>query len=86
MTVGLLFAAGLAGFAIGLLHFALLRRSINALLADGRHVISLTLLRFSVTGAAAWAAVQAGAGTALALLAGILAARMLVLRRGRPEP
>lgn len=89
MSIALSLIALIGGLAVGLLHFALLRRSTAALVADGAGggigVVSLAVLRFALTGAAAWVAVQAGAGAALALLLGFLVARHLSLRRwGRP--
>lgn len=87
MSIALPLIGLIGGLAVGLLHFALLRRSATALVNEGTGggIVGLAVLRFALTGAAAWAAVQAGAGAALALLLGFLVARHLSLRRwGRP--
>ncbi|RMD94074.1 MAG: hypothetical protein D6811_03635 [Alphaproteobacteria bacterium] len=78
-------AVGAAGAALGLVHLALLGRSVRLVLearAGGRgQAVALSLLRLGLAALALWLAAQRGAGPLLALAAGFLLARQLRLRR-----
>jgi hypothetical protein len=74
-----------AGFGIGLVYFAVLRRSIEAFAADGRRLMPamLALARIAAIVTFLGLAARAGALPLLLALLGFLMARMLALRAAR---
>lgn len=81
------FAAFAVGVAAGLVHFLTLR-GITRMLATGRTVLPVALmpLRFLVLGAVLYfVARMGGAVPLIAAAAGILTARLLVVRRERAD-
>jgi hypothetical protein len=81
MTAPALFA--LLGLLGGLAYFAALRRSLAGAW-QWRRVAGGAVLRLIAAGLALWLAAQAGAAALLAVLAGFLAGRWLILRKGGP--
>ena len=82
--IGILLAlvAAPAGLAIGIFHFALLRRSVDLYTGsrDGLMAAALTLGRIVCTVLFFGLAVRPGAPTLLAALLGLLSARAVALR------
>jgi hypothetical protein len=90
MTAGPLFHSalsllliGVAGLALGLLHFNLLRRTIDALDAGWRRPALFGLARIIGTLLLFGLVSRLGGPALLAAFAGFLAARSLALRRAR---
>ena len=87
-AVKLLMFAG-AGLALGLAHFAALRANVRLYIASGPiwRPIALNLARLAATGGAVVAAVAlGGALPTLAVVAGFVLARMVVLRVAWSSP
>jgi len=79
-------ALALGGYGLGLLYFAMLRRTIGLLTAGGGWVrpLALTLSRLvAATAVFGLVAVAAGALAVAALLAGFLVARTVAIHRAR---
>lgn len=78
-------AAGFAlGLAVGLFHFATLRRVASLYLSGGPgRALALQLARLVLLAAALAALVQFGATPLLAGTLGLLAGRFIILRQGR---
>ncbi len=86
VVVNLLLAGSLvAGFALGLAYFALMKRSVEAHVAGEGWLLpaSLTVGRLAAIAIVLVAASRFGAGPLLAVFGGFLAARIFVLRRVR---
>ncbi|WP_092464960.1 ATP synthase subunit I [Donghicola eburneus] len=76
---------GLAGFILGLAHFLSLSRVVQMLVGGPVGLgLVLQLVRFAVLGGALYGIAQLGPLPLLAALAGVILARVLVLRRSRP--
>ena len=76
---------GLAGFTLGLAHFLSLSRVVQMLVGGPVGLgLVLQLVRFAVLGGALYEIAQLGPLPLLAALAGVILARVLVLRRSRP--
>ena len=72
--------AGLAGLALGVLHFRSLER-VTALLVQGRLAgVALQIGRLAVLAVFLWLCARGGPWTLLAGAAGLLAGRALILR------
>lgn len=82
-----LFLFGGLGLLVGLWHFGSLQwlsqRLLSAKGPDWRIVLPVQLLRIAVLVAACWWAVRFGAWPLLTLALGILAARVVLIRRAR---
>jgi hypothetical protein len=79
---GLLWVA--AGAALGTVYFALVGRSVAALMDGGARGAALWLgLRLALAAGAFWVAATQGALPAVAMLGGFLAARSVVIARAR---
>jgi hypothetical protein len=70
-----------AGFAVGLIHFSLLRKTADAVTAGlvSRPILQ-TVARLAITGATLYLASRSGAMALLAAALGLVAARALALR------
>jgi len=82
LLVAKMIAGFLAGAGVGLLHFGLLQKNIEILVACGSMVqaVALHAIRFIGTGATLYFAARFGALPLLAAAMGILPARWLALR------
>lgn len=86
-TLAVSAAVGCAGLGVGLVYFALLRKSALLLVApDGRAWgLALTAGRMAAAVLLLWLAARLGALPLLAALGGFLVARTIQLRRYRQE-
>lgn len=75
--------AAIAGFALGWLHFTSLSRVTHLLLAGRMSAVALQLARFALLAGFLFLCAQAGPAALVAGAAGVLAARIWVLRRLR---
>ena len=78
----------LAGLGLGTLYFHALRRTADLIVRGGRPLLglALTFARLGMIAAGFYMAVQLGGGPLLATLAGVLIAKVLVLRLSNREP
>jgi hypothetical protein len=84
LTIFLAFG-GLAGFTLGLAQFLSLSRVVQMLVGGPVGLgLVLQLVRFAVLGGALYGIAPLGPLSLLAALAGVILARVLVLRRSRP--
>lgn len=83
MTTAMILLFALTGFALGIAHFAALRWTVGAYLTGTRSAIAWYLARLAGSGAILFVLVRIGGPLVLAALVGFLAARLLVVRRGR---
>jgi len=82
MTAVLILAFTLAGFALGVAHFAALRWTVRAYLAGTRGALAWYAARLAGSGAILVVVVRIGGPLVIASLIGFVAARLLVVRRG----
>lgn len=70
------------GALLGTLHFVLLRHMVDALVAGGpiAGALAASVLRLAVAGGVLWTVAQQGALPLLAVLAGFLIARFVILK------
>lgn len=83
MNAGWAIIAAVAGLGLGWLHFASLARVADWLLAGRLAAVALQLARFALLGGFLFLCSRGGALVLLAGAAGVLSARVLVLRRAR---
>jgi len=83
MTAALIAAFALIGFALGVAHFAALRWTVGAYLAGRRGAIAWYAARLAGSGAVLVVLVRLGGPLVIATLVGFVAARLVVVRRGR---
>ncbi|MCA8879425.1 MAG: hypothetical protein KDA73_05555 [Rhodobacteraceae bacterium] len=82
-TVILALCAALAGLGAGWVHFSSLRGVADRIVAGQLGALGWQLLRLALLGGFLWICAQGGAAVLLAAACGILAGRVLVLRRVR---
>jgi F1F0 ATPase subunit 2 len=83
MTAAMILLFALTGLALGIAHFAALRWTVRAYLTGTRSAIAWYVVRLAGSGAILVMLVRIGGPLVLAALVGFLAARLLVVRRGR---
>lgn len=78
-------ACFLGGLALGYVYFRAMRQTANLIVSQGHPVLglALTLGRMALLCAGFFLAVQAGAVALLAMLAGVLCAKYLMLRQAQ---